>query len=115
MIYGENSDTCGQARASKWHKLKKKCIICLPPDDDTLDHHCDRTNFITYCLMNYNLQEHPSPIGNGWELINGKCRAVRHTTPPLREQISCIPCYDVDDSSDDDQCECGDSTDSDEN
>ena len=115
MIYGENSDTCGQARASKWHKLKKKSTIRLPPDDDTLDHHCDRTNFITYCLMHYNLQEHPSPIGNGWELINGKCQPVRRTNPPLPEQILRIPCYDVDDSSDDDQYECGDSTDSDEN
>ena len=31
-IYSENGDSCGQARASKWHKLKQKCTIRLPPD-----------------------------------------------------------------------------------
>jgi len=39
-VYAESSDvTCGQARASKWHKLKKKSMIRLPPDDDSLNLH----------------------------------------------------------------------------
>jgi len=36
-MYSENAGvTCGQARASKWHKMKKKSTVRLPPDDDTL-------------------------------------------------------------------------------
>ncbi|CAM4305034.1 unnamed protein product [Leuciscus chuanchicus] len=65
--------SCGKARVSKWHKLKNKYSICLPPDDDSLNLHMERTNYLTYCQLHYNLQEHPSPIGHGWELGNGKC------------------------------------------
>ncbi|KAJ8356940.1 hypothetical protein SKAU_G00197340 [Synaphobranchus kaupii] len=82
IVYAESADvTCGQARASKWHKLKKSTIR-LPPDDDSLDLNVERTNYITYCQLHYNLLEHPSPIGHGWELVNGKCRPVHHTFPP---------------------------------
>jgi hypothetical protein len=82
-IYAESADvTCGQARAFKWHKLKKKSTIRLPPDDDSLDLHVERKNYITYCQLHYNLLEHPSPIGHGWQILNGKCRPVRHTLPP---------------------------------
>ena len=39
-VYSERKDmTCGQARASKWHKQKKKSAMRLPPDKDTLSHH----------------------------------------------------------------------------
>ena len=54
-IYGENTDLCGKARASKWRNMKKKCMARLRPDDDTLNHHCDRTNFLSYCLQHYEL------------------------------------------------------------
>ena len=65
--------------------MKKKSLACLPPDQDTLDHHLERVNYLTYCQKHYNLQEHPSPIGNGWEHINGKCRPVRYTVPAMPE------------------------------
>ncbi|KAL8565961.1 hypothetical protein ACOMHN_054946 [Nucella lapillus] len=82
-IYGESADaTCGQARASKWHKMKRKSTFRLPPDDDSLNLHVERTNYITYCQLHYNLFDHPSPIGHGWELVDGKCRPVRYTQPP---------------------------------
>lgn len=114
IIYGERAGvTCGQARASKWHKLKKKCTIRLPPDEDSLDRHVERTNYITYCQLHYNLQEHPSPIGHGWELVNGKCRPVRHTLPPLPQQLTSHDCSD-ESSSDDEWSQCGESTYSDE-
>jgi len=115
-IYAESANvTCGQARASKWHKLKKKSTIRLPPDDDSLDLHLLRTNYITYCQLHYQLLEHPSPIGHGWEIINGKCRPVRHTLPPLPQQLNRRDCSDdiSDESgSDDESSECGESTDS---
>jgi len=65
----------------------KKCTVRLPPDDDTLNHHLERTNCITYCQMHYDLLEHLSPIGYGWEFMNGKCRPVRHTHPPLPHEL----------------------------
>lgn len=118
IIYGESADvTCGQARASKWHKLKKKCMIRLPPDDDSLNLHIERTNFIAYCQLHYNMLEHPSPIGHGWQLVNGKCRPVRHTLTPLPQQLTRRDCIDVssdDSNSDDERSESGESTDSDE-
>ena len=108
---------CGQARVSQWHKLKKKSTIRLPPDDDSLGLHLERVNYITYCQLNYNLLEHPSPIGHGWEILNGKCRPVRHTLPPLPQQLLHRHCSEEssdESGSDDERSECGQSTDSDE-
>ena len=68
------SVTCGQARSSRWHKQNKKNTVRLPSDNDSLKHHIKRTNCFTYCQKHYNMQDHPSPIDNGWEIINGKCR-----------------------------------------
>jgi len=96
--------------------MKKKSTVRLPPDDDTLNHHLERTNYITYCQVHYDLLEQPSPIGHGWEFRNGKCRPVRHTRLPLPHQL--IPVDSTDDSSNerssDDDSEISDSTDSDE-
>ena len=51
-VYAESVDvTCGQARASKLHKLKKKSTICLPPDDNSLDFHVERTNWAFVSLL----------------------------------------------------------------
>jgi len=117
-VYSENAGvTCGQARASRRHKMKKKkSTIRLPPDNDTLDQRLERTNYITYCQIHYNLLEHPSPIGHGWELMNGKCRPVRHTQPPLPHQLTPRDCTDdsIDDSSSDGDSDISESTDNDE-
>lgn len=111
-IYGESADaTCGQARASKWQKMKKKSMIRLPPDDDSLNPHVERTNYITYCQLHYNLYDHPSPIGHGWELVNGKCRPVRYTQPPLPQQLM-LPDSSEESESDSEMSESGNSTDS---
>ena len=115
-VYGEREDmTCGHARASKWHKQKKKSTMRLPPDKDTLTHHFKRVNYLAYCQMNFILTEHPSPIGNGWQIVNGKCRPVRNTLPALPDQLN--PHYYTDeDSSDssDNESEYGDATSSEE-
>ena len=116
-IYGGSGDvTCGQARASKWNKLKSKSLVRLPPDADSLNHHIERTNYISYCQLNYNMFEHPSPIGHGWELVNGKCRPVRNTVPPLPEQLRDLGSSNEssDESGDDEGSEYGISSSSDE-
>ena len=67
-VYAESADvTCGQARASKWHTVKKKSRIRLPLDDDSLNIHVQRTNYITYYQDNYKLLQRPSPSGYGWK------------------------------------------------
>ena len=115
-IYGESADvTCGQARASKWHKLKKKSTIRLPPDDDSLNLHVKRTNYIVYCQRHYGMREHPSPIGHGWTIMNGKCRPVRHTKPSLPEHLAHRHSSDEsNETSSDDESAYAESTDSDE-
>ena len=57
------------------------------PDKDTLNHICLRANYLAYCQKNFHLSRHPSPIGNGWGIIDGKCRPVRNV------YLHCQPVY----------------------
>ncbi len=44
IVYKEQSDTsmsCDEARATKWHKQKKKTTLGLPPDEDALNQHLE--------------------------------------------------------------------------
>ena len=87
----------------------------LMPDDDTLQHICTRANYLSYCQRNYQLNCHPSPIGNGWHIIEGKCRPVRHLLPALPVDLACErPAVSTNDesSSDCSEPESDDSTDS---
>ena len=114
-VYGESMHaTCGEARASKWRKMKKKSTLRLPPDDDSLNLLLERTNYISYCQLHYSLFDHPSPIGHGWELINGKCRPVCYTKPPLSQQTPFVDSSDEDSDNDleDSDSESNSSTDS---
>ena len=53
--------------------------MCLLPDDDSLEQHIKRANFLVYIQRHPDLRRYPSPIGHGWELVNDCCRPVRHT------------------------------------
>ena len=75
--------TLAEVRAAKWSVLKKKKIIRLVPDSDSLRPHLERTNYLTYLQKNFQLQNHPSPVGHGWHLVNGLCLPVRYTQPAL--------------------------------
>ena len=55
----------------------------LLPDDDSLEQHIKRANFLAYIQHHPDLKRYPSPIGHGCELVNGCCRPVRHTKPAL--------------------------------
>ena len=68
--------------------MKKKKLAWLIPDRDTLVQICERANFLSYCQKQFELVSHPSPIGHGWDLINGKCRPVRNFAPPLPDVLS---------------------------
>jgi len=92
-VYDESPDiTCRQDRTSKWKRMKKKSTAQLLPDEDSLNQHLERTNFISYCQLHFDLLEHPSPIGHGWEIINGKCKSVRHSRPALPSTLKQSAC-----------------------
>ena len=67
------------------------------PDDVTLNHHCKRTNHITYCQLHFILLEHPSPVGHGWEIMMLNLCAQRHPRPNqlmAREDVASSGIYD---------------------
>ena len=103
-IYGGKENNYVEARAAKWRKMKKKGFTRPPPDEDTLHHHLDRVNYLSFLLKHYELNRHPSPVGRGWEYINGKCRPVRHAIPAtadvLQQQPQALSADDDDDGSD---------------
>ena len=76
---------------------KEKSLMRLPPDNDSLNWHIMRDNYLAYIQRQPELLNHPSPIGHGWEMITGHCRPVRYTKAalplelpphPSKEQIS---------------------------
>ena len=64
-------------------KHEEEVIHPPPPDADSLRQHCLRANYLAYVVRHPSLKRHPSPIGQGWELVGGRCRPVRHTQPAL--------------------------------
>ena len=83
-VYGDlQSSSLGSAREAKWKRQKKKSFMRLPPDDDSLKQHIMRADFLAYIQRHPELKQHPSPIGHGWELVNGCCKPVRFTKPAL--------------------------------
>ena len=108
-VYNDkNSSTPSEARAIKWKQQKKKSLIRMIPDNDSLLHHFKRVNYICYIQKNFHLKEHPSPLLHGWHLENGLCLPIRHSIPalprtmPEREQgSSSVESSSETDSSDD--------------
>lgn len=105
-VYGSKKLNCAETRASQWKKMKKKNTQRLMPDDDTLDHICLRANYLAYCQKNFQLSRHPSPIGNGWGIINGKCRPLRNIIPALPADLPSQRVLSDDESSESDIDEC---------
>ena len=59
----------------------------LPPEDGYLKQHITRANFLAYIQLHRELRDHPSPVGCGWTLVNGRCRPVRHTKHALPHEL----------------------------
>ena len=72
-----------EARIEKWKAMKKKSFIRIPPDADSLYQHLVHANFLTYLVLHPFLKRHSSPIGHGWELVDGHCHPIKHTHPAL--------------------------------
>jgi hypothetical protein len=84
VIYGDSkSSSMVEAHAAKWKKMKNKSFIRLPPDGDSLHQHCLRANYLAYLARHTALKHHPAPLGHGWDLVDGRCRSVRHTQSVL--------------------------------
>ena len=78
--------------------MKKKNTQRLVLDNDTLIHIRERANYLAFCGKHFQLKDHPEPIGHGWDLINGKCRPIRYTSPALPLDISSDTLIDDDES-----------------
>ena len=65
------------------HQNGGKSMVRSPPDEDSLDQHCKRVNYLSFCQKNFDLIEHPSPIGHGWDMVDGRCRPGRFTESAL--------------------------------
>ena len=71
-------------------------MLRLLPDDDSLEQHLKRANLLAYIQCHPDLRRYPSPIGHGWELVNGHCRPVRHIKPALPISLP-VPSMEQDD------------------
>ena len=77
-------------RAEKWRCQKKKSLkslMRLHPDDGCLKQHITRANFLAYIQRHPELRDHPSPVGYGWTLVNGRSRPVRHNQHALPPEL----------------------------
>ena len=101
FVYGDvHSSNLDSARAAKWKGQKKKSLMRLPPDFDSLTQHIMRANYLAYIQTHPELKDHPSPIGHGWELVNGSCRPVRHTQQSLPHSMTVLAPPQLSDCSD---------------
>ena len=72
-VYGDvRSSSIDLLRAEKWRWQNNKSLMRLPPDDDCLKQHITRANFLAYIQRHTELRDHPSPVGYGWTLVNGR-------------------------------------------
>ena len=87
-VYGDvRCSSLDVLRAEKWRCQKKKSLMRQPPDDDCLKQHITRANFLAYIQRHHELRDHPSPVGYGWTLVNGRCRPERHTQQALPPEL----------------------------
>ena len=118
-VFGYTKNTqVAQARALKWQKRKRKLTSRLPPDDESLELHCMRANYLAYTQIHHSLINHPSAIRHGWNMVNGKCHAVRYRIPTLPSNLLVEPVQalcnsDIDEDSDNESCNSKFDTDSD--
>ena len=76
VIYGDNKSSLRpMPRSGRKH----------PADGDSLHQHRLRANYLAYLARHPALKHHPSPLGHGWDLVDGRCRPVRHD--PLSQYI----------------------------
>ncbi|KAK7016732.1 hypothetical protein SK128_023274, partial [Halocaridina rubra] len=54
---------------------------------DSLRQHCLHANLLAHFVWHPSLKHHPSKIGHGWELVDGRCRPVCHTEPALPKHL----------------------------
>jgi len=68
--------------------MKKKSFLRIPSDTDYRRQHFICANYSTYLVLHPLLKN--SPIGHGWELVDGFCHPVRHTRPALPVHLPTI-------------------------
>ena len=79
--------TLVELRAAKWRAHKKKSTTRLPPDSNSLQFYLKRANYLSFIQKHPTLQSHPSPLGHGWQLVDGLCLPVSYDLPALPSSI----------------------------
>ena len=88
-VYNDKkSKTMAEARVSKWRVQKKKSIMRLPSDTSSLRLHLQRANYLAYIQKQFMLKTHPSPLGQGWHVVNGLCMPEKSSAPALPFSVS---------------------------
>ena len=76
--------------------MKKRSTLRLCPDDDTLDHYCERiVNYLSCIQLHPQVYNNPSPIGHGWMFVDGRCRPVRNSLCAFPNNVK-QPVIDID-------------------
>ena len=77
----------------------------LPPDNDGLNLHIMRANYLDCIQRHADLSNHSSPIDHGWEMMNGHCRPVRYTKVDLQAVLPPHPSKEQMGDCSDSECE----------
>ena len=107
-VYNDHdSDTLAEARAVYWHSRGKRKLLRWPPDEESMQLHALRCNYLAYIYKNFHLLDHPDPVGNGWHLQDGLCLPVKPQNPALPQHVP------IDNNEEPDDSESEEDTDSD--
>ena len=79
--------TLAELRAAKWRAQQEKSTTRLPSDSDSFQLHLKRINYLSFIQKHPIFQFHPSPLGHGWQLVDGLCLPVRYDLPALPSSI----------------------------
>ena len=53
-------------------------LLRLCPYDDILDNYCEGPNYLSCIQLHPRVYNHPSLIGHGWILVDGRCCLVKN-------------------------------------
>ena len=92
------SKAATEARARKWKQQKKKSLVRMVPDFDSLMNHIKRANLFRFC-KHYKLKAHPSSLTHGWVLKDRLCLPSPSSLPALPMQMPQLPVHESDSES----------------
>ena len=89
-VYNDKtSKTLGEARAKKWSTMKRKSTASLPPDEESHYLRALRVAYQVYVWLHFEMPDAPpSPLQNGWQMVDGKCVPIRYRSAALPQELN---------------------------